>query len=479
MRQLTRLLVLIPAISIALASPILAQKVTVDSADPSSTVQGTTLNVTIRGKGFAPGSISKFLVTGTSGNGRVTVNSTAYINSTTLVANITAADDAVISLYDIAVTSNGRTGKGIEKFSVQKKQQDEEINPIVLGVPEGCDDTASITQLFRMNDGIDLPSLRFPANFDNCPQGIRIPYLWVGTRWELLDLLPGMTGGFAMDVSANGAVVGYNWCHDSNGDRCLPIEAFIKQPGQPSQILPATGFPSEFRDAKDITSDGLHVIGSGTEGALLWTWDAQSSQWVSDVVGAGAAYGISRDGNTVIGVTVDKPGDWNRALAWVRSNAGEPFEQVDLGYPRVVADVAPSGQIAVGLRWLQECGNRRCSYMKAKEVPVYWLRDANGDWSLIDLSARSPSGSEYSYGCSAWGVSEVVGKGPVIVGRCQGAIAVAWIPGADGQYGALTVLPAGDVSSSATAWAVNKYGWVLGQQTVVGGRRLAVLWKLP
>jgi len=472
-RLSTRLLALIPAILIA--SPLMGQKIRVDSADPAFTAQGTTLNVTIRGRGFSPGAASRFLITGTADTGRVTVNSTTFISSTTLVANVTAADDAVVSLYDIDVTANGRTGKGIEKFTVQRKSQDDGLQPIVLSPPEGCDATASVLQLWRMNDGHDLPSVRFPANFDACPQAAGVPYLWVGTRWEQLDLLPGMTNGTAMDVSANGTVVGYDSCLH----HCLPTEAFSKSPGLPSQFLPGTGFPSEFRIARDITSDGLHIVGGGTEGAILWSWDETLSQWVSDVLGEGDAAAVSADARVVVG-NIDTPSGWEQGVLWSRTAAGEPFVTVDLGYQNIPTDVAPSGEIVVGLRWLERCTNRRCTTTTVQEVPTQWRRTSTGAWRRFDLSTQSPSGTLYGYGCSAWGVSAVVGKGFVIVGRCQGSVAVVWLPNADGSYGAPQPLPAGASAMSATsAWAVNRYGWILGQVADVNGRQSPALWKLP
>jgi len=97
-----------------------AQTIQVTSANPNSTAQGTvSLNVQINGQGFKKGATSKWFVTGTTNPGGVTVNSTAFINSQQLTANITVAQDATISNFDIHVTNtNGRTGKGTELFAV-------------------------------------------------------------------------------------------------------------------------------------------------------------------------------------------------------------------------------------------------------------------------------------------------------------------------------------------------------------------------
>ena len=95
-------------------------QVQVIAADPPAAEQGTlNLNVKVTGKGFKNGAKAKWYVTGTIDTGGVTVNSTTFVSSTELTANITIADTAVISTFDIAVSnSDGRGGKGTELFAV-------------------------------------------------------------------------------------------------------------------------------------------------------------------------------------------------------------------------------------------------------------------------------------------------------------------------------------------------------------------------
>src|SRR4051812_47210104 len=76
--------------------------VQVAAADPAAAAQGTlNLNVKVNGKGFKNGAKAKWLVAGTSDPGGVTVNSTTFVSSTELIANITVSDTAVISTFDI------------------------------------------------------------------------------------------------------------------------------------------------------------------------------------------------------------------------------------------------------------------------------------------------------------------------------------------------------------------------------------------
>jgi hypothetical protein len=101
--------------------PLVAQDIVVSSGIPDNAPQGTiNLNVRVLGKGFKRGAVAKWFVTGTTNPGGVTVNSTAFVSSSELLANITVASDAQTEKkFDIEVMlTSGRTGKGIELFTV-------------------------------------------------------------------------------------------------------------------------------------------------------------------------------------------------------------------------------------------------------------------------------------------------------------------------------------------------------------------------
>jgi len=100
-------------------------QVQVTAANPASGAQGTVnLNVKVTGKGFKSGAKANWFVTGTADTGGVTVNSTTFVSSTEVTANITVADTATIANYDIQVlNSDGRGGKGTELFGVTPKGQ--------------------------------------------------------------------------------------------------------------------------------------------------------------------------------------------------------------------------------------------------------------------------------------------------------------------------------------------------------------------
>ena len=98
-------------------------QIQVTAADPMAAEQGTiNLNVKVTGKGFKSGAVAKWFVTGTTNPGGVTVNSTTFVSSTELTANLTVSDTATIANFDIQVTnSDGRGGKGTELFAVTAK----------------------------------------------------------------------------------------------------------------------------------------------------------------------------------------------------------------------------------------------------------------------------------------------------------------------------------------------------------------------
>ena len=88
---------------------------TVTAASPDTAVQDTTLDVTVSGTGFDNGSSAEWLLAGVA-DPRVRTNSTRYVSTKSLVANITIASDAAPAKYDIAVTtSNGKKGIGTEQ----------------------------------------------------------------------------------------------------------------------------------------------------------------------------------------------------------------------------------------------------------------------------------------------------------------------------------------------------------------------------
>ncbi len=177
-------------------------KVSVTEADPREADQGKTLDVWIIGDGFDEGSTAKFLVSGTSDDSQVIVNSTTYETSTgKLRSNITVKGEALATEYDIEVrNSSGRRGKGTTLFRVKEKVDetactgledpspeiayltaltldgDYETQDLYLSSASGCD------QYLLLEDA----AVKVPGDVYNGQQEPG-PYLW-GVRGLRLDV---------------------------------------------------------------------------------------------------------------------------------------------------------------------------------------------------------------------------------------------------------------------------------------------------
>lgn len=99
---------------------------TVRAADPDSGLVNTTLDVRVLGSGFDIGSSAIWALAGDTAfaTTKVKTNSTRFVSSRELVANITIAPDAPLALFDIVVkTAGGKKGIGIELFAVKNSGQ--------------------------------------------------------------------------------------------------------------------------------------------------------------------------------------------------------------------------------------------------------------------------------------------------------------------------------------------------------------------
>ena len=91
----------------------------VSSASPNLSKRDTTINVRILGSGFDRTMTAKWGIAGVA-TSDVIVNSTRYVSTSELVANVTVTGNAELTKYDIIVTSTktGKPGIGTEKFEV-------------------------------------------------------------------------------------------------------------------------------------------------------------------------------------------------------------------------------------------------------------------------------------------------------------------------------------------------------------------------
>jgi hypothetical protein len=98
-----------------------ASDIAVASASPDSATQDTTLDVVINGSGFVFGATATWALQGVSDSSQVRTNSTRYVNSRQLVANITISATATIAKWDVIVTASSKGGIGTELFAIKAK----------------------------------------------------------------------------------------------------------------------------------------------------------------------------------------------------------------------------------------------------------------------------------------------------------------------------------------------------------------------
>src|SRR3954465_9964728 len=89
----------------------------VTSATPAFGDQGTTVDVHIHGSGFAAGAAATLLLHG-GADAHVKTNSTTFVSSTELVANVTIAPDAPLAFWDVQVALGDKNGVGSEAFEI-------------------------------------------------------------------------------------------------------------------------------------------------------------------------------------------------------------------------------------------------------------------------------------------------------------------------------------------------------------------------
>ena len=94
---------------------------TVRETDPSVAPRGITLDVRVVGSGYDQGTAAVWALQGDTAfaTTKVRTNSTTFLSSSELRANITIESDASLALYDVVVvTKGGKRGIGVERFEV-------------------------------------------------------------------------------------------------------------------------------------------------------------------------------------------------------------------------------------------------------------------------------------------------------------------------------------------------------------------------
>lgn len=234
----------------ALARPTGGNGPTVKAAVPDSATVDTTLNVRVLGSGFDQGSRANWALKGVP-SAKVVTNSTQFVSSTELVANITIARDATIGSYDVIVTtSSGKGGIGTELFAVTLKAID-------LGTLGG-----TYSRAYAINNSGDIVGVSRPG------VGVERATYWQQvspTTWSIRQLAaaPDETQSGAAGINDAGVIAGWTYNVASQGD---PVR--WQSPSSPPENLGSQG-----SEAGGINLAG-QILGSmpvnGTTHGFLW-----------------------------------------------------------------------------------------------------------------------------------------------------------------------------------------------------------------
>lgn len=309
---------------------------TVTSADPTSAPQSTTLDVRVLGTGYDRGSRAVWALNGdtTFATTKVRTNSTRYVSSKQLVANITIAADAPLDLYDIvAVTSSGKKGIGIERFTVTLQITDigtlpnawpsfpKQVSAAGIAVGGGytgpnysgalhalrwnlSGGTVTLEDLTpRLGNSIESNALGLNEAGDIVGYfrtAAGDPHAFLLTATGMVDLHSlcngvedGKDASGAYDVNAHGEVVGFRGITtDGMGSS---YRAFYRVDGCTVE-LPTLGGPSQ---GNAINDNGV-IVGSSGGYAVRWTKNPNTAGgWDMVTLGAGTARAINRAGDAV------------------------------------------------------------------------------------------------------------------------------------------------------------------------------------
>ena len=400
---------------------------TVTSVDPTEAQQGTTLDVRVLGSNYDQGSTVDFARAGVV-DAKVHINSTSFVSTTELVANVSIAPDATPVSYDVVVTrSNGKKGIGTEKFAV--------VVPVeLLSAPAGGSAVNGVS-----DNGLMVGHIAATCEFPGAP------VLWTQLgELTALPPLPGTCGGVARDINSAGVAVGsvyigssassVRWVPSAGSYRAEELPRLangsiagawaINEAGMVAGASVAsvwspgaTGWQLLERPSgatSCLGSIGINNLGAvagrctiaGTGRAAYWASPTASPVLLPLPGGATDVYVRAiNDAGVIVGwtsVSTGKNKFVNRATRWVPAGGSWTAEFLaDYGLGSSAFAINDAGQI-VGTVQLRIGGNR----------PVFW--DAGG--TMRELEGRG----------DALGLTEPA-AGPAVAGTANGKAAV-WRP---------------------------------------------------
>ena len=404
----------------------------VKSTVPSSAPRGTTLTVRVLGSEFVQGSRAVWALNGdtTFATTRIRTNTTTFVSSTELAANITISADAALDLFDVVVvTLSGKKGIGIELFTVT-------LQIVDLGVGDG-----STAQAINDNNQI--------VGRGGSGSGA---FLWQAGVVTDLGALPGNSAQ-AMDINASGRVAGTS--SNAAGSRAVLWTPKVGGGYNPPVDLGTLG--GSRSEATAINDNGViagdsRLPGDAVSHAVIWDANGQIHDIHTVQGGESFAFGINSLGQVV--------GQWNGPTNQqaFRYTPGTGMELLPgIGGPQGVAiDISSTGKV-VG--W-------------SEPAPGAALRATLWEGSTVtDLGTL---GGLSSVGAAINGDGWVVGRSDTGVRRSGALQHVGFLWTATEGMQSIGLSPGLDY---AQAWGINANGWIVGESWAARGINHATLWR--
>ena len=310
----------------------------VSSATPPFGDQGATVDVHIFGTGFTPGAKATWLLHGVA-DAHVHTNSTTFVSSSELVANITIARDATLACWDVQVAlSSGKNGVGSECFEVTSAQI---LGPGTTGGDAYVFDISEQLQVvgyaggggtaFVYDDEGGMVNLGSSQGFALDPLGTlaggfgsgSVPTAWVrqsGSIWtaEQLPQLPYSVGAAitAAARAADGTVLAAG--RDDSSTATNSSSSGSNRPVLWRRVNGAWSQPERYslppgsaRGAASGVNGLAQIVGTLDGQTAGVVWDSPTSPTVLD----GIAYSINAAGTLIVGRRVTQ-NYWRPTYWW-------------------------------------------------------------------------------------------------------------------------------------------------------------------
>lgn len=448
---------------IGLAKPTGSNDPTVTATDPDTARLDTTLNVRVLGSGFDVGSRAQWAFNGVTSE-KIVTNSTRFVSSRELVANITIARDANLGKHDVIVTTSlGKGGIGTELFVVTVVITD-------LGSPTsalGADDAGSIARAVNkwgVSVGTAATRKYEPGSYQHAMRWTIDPE----GKVQMEDLMPLMglastADAFPTGINDLGTIVG---SFRPSDNQAYP-HAFVLEPTGMTHLhdlAPCSGEPldANYSHASDINNRGeivgvRQLVGTTPYRAFFLSLADRCIVELPSLGGAAEARSIN-DASVITGWSLDQTG--KRAVVWTKATDGV----------WTIRSLGPEGADAWGINVRGEVAGIQFvpnGDHLPNQLALAWLGDGAGTPTNIGTLGGLAS--------AAYGISE---SGQIVGwahNQQENMRPFLWTPAGMSDLGTL-----GGVRGSANA--INGQ-WVVGNTEIfTKGRTLtghATLWRIP